>query len=253
MILNWANGEYTDMEKITGAIYDAGCIRRSALMELLMWKRSKTDSWLLKLRQRDMLITARDHHAETVYMLAENGVRFAHALCHVESKVVTFESQISHQLGVNDILLRYIREHGREGVKWFSTREAADEIFNFRSIAGQSDRDIRVNYIRPDALIQLPKKYIFMLEYDNATESSRQVRKKYASYIQNIAIIDDVTKGQLRRVVWVAPTEERARWLETRWREVQQKRRSNVEMLFFTAGEETSFLAGIKDQQTVQQ
>lgn len=255
MILNWANGPYTDREKLIGTLYDAGVIRRSDLMFLLGWKRSKTDSHLLRLRQQDMLFTSRDHHQETVYMLSQSGVRAAHQLVGFEGRAVAMENQISHQLGVNDILLRYIRVHGREDVKWFSTREAADEIFNFRGIAGQSDREIRGNYIRPDALIKMPKNGIYIVEYDNSTESSRQVRKKYTLIIQNVAVIDDVTKGQMRRVVWVAPTAERTRWLETRWKEVQQKRRSNVEMLFFVAGQETSFLAGegIKDQQTVQQ
>ncbi|KPV45488.1 replication-relaxation family protein [Alicyclobacillus ferrooxydans] len=251
MILNWADGQYTDTEKIVGAIYDAGCIRRSDLMEILEWKRSKTDAHLLKLRQREMLITRRDHRSETVYMLAENGVRFAQQLVGFDGKVITMEAQISHQLGVNDILMRFIRAYGRDGVKWYSTREASDELFNFRSMVGQSDRDIRTNYIRPDALILTPNDYIFWIEYDNATESSRQIRKKYMLYIQNLSVIDEVTYGEMRRVVWISPSVERTRWLEARWNEVKEKRNTNVEMRFFVAGEETHDLAGIKVQQTV--
>ncbi|GEO26867.1 hypothetical protein AAC03nite_26520 [Alicyclobacillus acidoterrestris] len=245
MILNWADGQYTDTEKIVGAIFDAGCIRRSDLMEILQWKRSKTDAHLLKLRQRDMLITARDHHAETLYMLAENGVRFAHQLVGFDGKVVTMEAQISHQLGVNDILLRYIREHGREGVRWFSTRESSDELYNLRKKQGNNDADIRRTYIRPDAAIWVHGKGTFWLEYDNATESSRQIRKKFSLYITNLFEAKD---QRVNKVVWVAPTIERARWLQTRWEEMNE---SAIDMQFFVAGQETSYLAGIKEQQTV--
>ncbi|MFD1674293.1 replication-relaxation family protein [Alicyclobacillus fodiniaquatilis] len=245
MILNWANGEYTDMEKIVGSIHDAGCIRRSDLMEILQWKRSKTDAHLLKLRQREMLITRRDHHSETVYMLAENGVRFAHQLIGFDGKVVTMEAQISHQLGVNDILMRYIRAHGREGVRSFSTREASDELFNLRKKQGNNDAEIRRTYIRPDAAMWVPGKGMYLLEFDNSTESSRQIRKKYSLYITNLFEAKD---PRVNRVVWVAPTVERAQWLQQRWMEMNER---SIEMLFFSAGEETSYLAGIKEQQTV--
>lgn len=254
MILNWANGPYTDREKLIGTLFDAGVIRRSDLMFLLEWKRSKTDSHLLRLRQQDMLFTSRDHHQETVYMLSESGVRAAHVLVGFEGRAVAMENQISHQLGVNDILLRFIRAYGREGARWYGTREASDELFNFRKIAGNTDAEIRSTLIRPDALLRSPKNGIFWLEYDNATESSRQIRKKYMLYIQNLSTIDQVSQGQMRRVVWVAPTVDRTRWLESRWKEVRDRRQAtNVEMLFFTAGEETHYLAGqrIEDQQMV--
>ncbi|MFD1674933.1 replication-relaxation family protein [Alicyclobacillus fodiniaquatilis] len=245
MILNWTNGEYTDMEKIVGVIFDAGCIRRSDLMELLLWKRSKTDAHLLKLRQREMLITSRDRHSETVYMLAESGVRFAHQLSHIEAKIVTMEAQISHQLGVNDILLRYIRARGREGVRWFSTRESSDELYNLRKKQGNNDADIRRTYIRPDAAIWVPGKGMFWIEYDNATESSRQIRKKFSLYITNLFEAKD---PRVNKVVWIAPTIERTRWLQQRWREMNE---SAIDMQFFVVGEETHYLAGIEDQQTV--
>ncbi|MFB5191693.1 replication-relaxation family protein [Alicyclobacillus fastidiosus] len=247
MILNWANGPYTDREKLIGTIYDSGVIRRSDLMFLLEWKRSKTDSHLLKLRQQDMLLTSRDHHSETVYMLSESGVRAGHQLVGFDGKAVAMENQISHQLGVNDILLRYIRAHGREGVRWYSTREASDELWNLRKKQGNNDADIRKTYIRPDAAIRIPGKGIFWVEYDNATESSRQIRKKHGLYVTNLLATKD---PRVNRVVWVTPTIERARWLQQRWDEFEE---NEVEMLFFVAGEETSFLAEerIKDQQTV--
>jgi hypothetical protein len=246
MILNWANGEFTDQEKIIGAIYDAGCIRRSSLLEILLWKRSKLDAHLLRLRRQEMLITARDHHKETVYMLSEDGVRFAHKVIGIEGKAVTMEAQISHQLGVNDILLRLIKAHGREGVRWYGTREASDELFNFRKIAGNTDAEIRSSYIRPDALLRTTNG-IFWIEFDNGTESGRQLRKKNLQFISNLSIIDEYTEGLMRRVVWVTPTAERAEWLETRWKEVKEKRKTNVEMLFYVAGEETSYLASGQD------
>ncbi|WP_258110101.1 replication-relaxation family protein [Alicyclobacillus sp. SP_1] len=249
MILNWANGEFTDTEKVIGTLFDAGVLRRKDLMLLLGWRRSKTDSHLLKLRQKQMLLTSRDSHGQTVYMLDENGVRAAHQLCNIEGKIVTMKAQISHQLGVNDILLRYVKAHGCEGVQWYSTRESADELFSFRKIAGNTDAEIRKSYIRPDALIQTANRGIFWLEYDNATESSRQLRKKFALYVQNLSIIDEKTKGQVRRVIWVAPTIERVRWLVSRWQDVKERRQAaNIAMLFYIAGQETSYMAGERDK-----
>ncbi|GEO27491.1 hypothetical protein Alches_25930 [Alicyclobacillus hesperidum subsp. aegles] len=248
MILNWADGPYTDQEKLIGTIYDAGVIRRSDLMYLLDWKRSKTDSHLLKLRQQEFLQTSRDHHKETVYMLAENGVRFAHQLCQIEAKIVTMQAQISHQLGVNDILMRYIRVHGREGVRWFSTREASDELHALRYRKTRNDAEIRRTCIRPDAAIHISGKGLFWLEFDNATENSKQLRKKFALLCKNL---DDIGDERVNRVVWVTPTAERARWLEQRWKDFEDDVDQGVQMMFYTAGEETVFLAGIKEQQTV--
>ncbi len=249
MILNWSSGEFTNKEKLIGTLFDAGIIRRSDLMFLLCWRRSKTDSHLLSLRQQQMLQTSRDSHGNTVYMLDENGVRAAHQLCHLEAKIVKMQAQVSHQIGIIDILMRFIKVHGREGVRWYSTREASDELFNFRKIVGNTDAEIRSSYIRPDALISVPRKGIYFLEYDNATESSKQIRRKYTLYIQNLSIIDEYTEGLMRRVMWVTPTVNRARWLEAKWNEIKNKR--NIEMLFYMAGQETSVLAGTEEMQTV--
>lgn len=247
MILNWCdpNAPYTDVERLIGVLFDSSVIKRSDLMYLLNWKRSKFDHQLLQLRQRGLVVTSRDYRKEAVYMLTEAGVKFAHQLCHIESKVVTFESQISHQLGVNDILMRYIREHGHEGVRWFSTRESADELFNLRRKQGNSEVEIRRTYIRPDAALWVPGQGMSFLEFDNSTESSKQLRKKYSLYITNLFEAKD---PRVNRVVWVAPTEDRAQWLKQRWKEMNE---STIDMQFFVAGQETSYLAGIKEQQTV--
>ena len=247
MILNWAEGPYTDEEKLIGALYDAGVIRRSDLMlHLLRWKRSKFDNHLLELRKREMLVTARDREGSTVYMLAANGVRAAHQLCHTEGKIVTMGAQISHQIGVNDILLRLLKAHGREGVRWWSTREASDSLWDLRKKVGNSDTDIRRTYIRPDAAIWVQGKGTFFLEYDNATESSKQLRKKYSLYVTNLREVKD---RRAQRVMWVAPTEARTRWLQSKWDEIRFK--SNIEMQFYTAGEETAVLAGTEEKARV--
>lgn len=246
MILNWASGPYTNIEKLLGTLYDAGVIRRSDLMFLLDWKRSNFDNHLLQLRKEEMLVTSRERQGATVYMLAPNGIRAAHQLCHSEGKIVTMGAQISHQTGVNDILLRLVHENGREGVSWWSTREASDELWNARKKMGNNDIDIRKTYIRPDALIRTPGNGFFWIEFDNATESSRQIRKKFILYVTNLRELKD---RRVQRVMWVAPTVARAQWLQARWNEIRLK--DNIEMQFYTAGEETCVLAGNKDQQTV--
>lgn len=180
-----------------------------------------------------MVVTARDHDQNTVYMLNDAGVRFAHQLMHVEAKIITFESQITHQLGVNDILLWYIRTYGRDGVRWYSTREAADELWDLRRLKKQTELEIRRTYIRPDALLRAGQR-LYWIEYDNATESSRQIRKKYTLYGKNLHALSE----SLRTVVWVAPNEERARWLEAKW---NQDADPVITMKFYKAGDEDSF------------
>lgn len=235
MILNWTDGPYTDREKLVGTIYDAGVIRRSDLMFLLGWKRSKFDNQLLQLRKQVMLVTSRDHHGNTVYMLDESGVRAAHQLCHIEGKIVTMGAQISHQIGVNDILMRLVNANGREGVRWWSTREASDQLWDARKKMGTNDADIRKTHIRPDALLRTPGSEFFWIEYDNATESSRQIRKKFALYVTNLRELKD---RRAQRVMWITPTAARTRWLQSKWDELRVK--SNIEMQFYTAGEETT-------------
>ncbi|MCL6593068.1 MAG: replication-relaxation family protein, partial [Alicyclobacillus sp.] len=165
------------------------------------------------------------------YLLTETGIRYAHQMLGIEAKVVTMEAQMNHTLGLNAILMRYLRTHGFDGVRWFNTREAADELWFLRKLAtGQADTDLRATAIRPDAILRTSTGF-WWIEYDNATENSRQIRHKYQMYVTNLAPLD----ASFRQVVWVTKNETRQRILETIWNRMDNK---DIDMRFYVESHE---------------
>ncbi|WP_029422083.1 replication-relaxation family protein [Alicyclobacillus macrosporangiidus] len=234
MILQWRDSDFAPEQQLLGVVFDAGVILRDDLLFLLGWSVHKLKRNLRRLRTRhaEPLIrgvkSSENHH---MYLLTQEGVRYAHQMLGIEVKAVTMEAQMNHALGLNAILMRYVRAHGVEGVRWFNTREAADELWFLRKlVTGESDVDLRGTAIRPDAILRTATGF-WWIEYDNATENSRQIWRKYQMYVTNLASLDD----SFRHVVWVTKTDSRRGFLETIWRRVDHP---DVHMSFYKETEE---------------
>ncbi|WP_237699920.1 replication-relaxation family protein [Alicyclobacillus acidocaldarius] len=164
-------------------------------------------------------------------VLTAPGVRYVHHMLGIESKVVVMDAQWGHALGLNAILMRYLHRHGFDGVRWFNTREATDELWFLRKFAtGAPDTELRASAIRPDAALRTAEGF-WWVEFDNATESSRQLWRKYQMYITNLSVLDE----SFRKVVWVTKNEARRRAMEMIWTKFSE---SNVQMQFFVEGGE---------------
>ena len=235
MILEWSKREFTKHEQLLGTIFDAGMITRADLMLLTGWNSRTLSRQMKRVRSKseDMVRKYMTPRRTAAYALGEDGVRYMHQMLGIQSRIVTMESQMNHTLGLNAILMRYLRSHGREKVQWFSTREATDELHWLRSREGMSDEQIRKTQIRPDALLYCSKEK-FWLEFDNSTEGSRQLFNKYRLYVTNLEHLPE----SLRTVVWVTKSEVRRRWMQQWWERLAV---TSIRMLFFVEGEETAF------------
>ncbi|WP_051663497.1 replication-relaxation family protein [Alicyclobacillus macrosporangiidus] len=237
MILQWRDSDFVPEQQLLGVVFDAGVILRQDALFVLGWSEAKLERYVTRLKNMwpEPLLRGFWVRRNTyAYLLTEVGVRFVHQMIGLDTKPVTIEAQTNHTLGLNAILMRYLRMHGFEGVRWFSTREAADELWFLRKMtSGELDTDLRSTAIRPDAALRTPDGF-WWIEYDNATENSRQIWRKYHMYAVNLEPLD----ASFQRVVWVTKNEARRRFLETIWKRTET---SSVQMEFYVENDEGLF------------
>ncbi|MBF8376815.1 replication-relaxation family protein [Alicyclobacillus mali] len=235
MILEWRDNDFPPEQKLLGVVYDAGVILREDAQFLLAWNPSTFSKYVRRLRQAHSEPLLRGgwlmNRTAYAYFLTEAGVRYVHHMLGIDAKPITMEAQWSHALGLNAILMRYLRKHGFDGVRWFNTREASDELWFLRKLTTHAtDADLRATAIRPDASLRTPLGF-WWVEFDNATETSRQLWRKFQLYVTNLSELDE----SFRRVVWVTKNEARRRSMEMIWARMPS---NDVNMRFFVEGEE---------------
>ncbi|WP_062308508.1 replication-relaxation family protein [Alicyclobacillus sendaiensis] len=236
MILEWRNSEFPPEQKLLGVVFDAGVILRSDIVFLLGWNEGLLRKYVHRVRNLHPEPLLRGgwtlNRSSYAYVLTEPGVRYVHQMLGIDGKPVTMDALWSHALGLNAILMRYLRKHGFDGVRWFNTREATDELWFLRKLAtGATDTDLRATAIRPDAALRTSGGF-WWIEFDNATETSRQLWRKYQMYITNLSDLDE----SFRHVVWVTKNEARQRSMEMIWSQMPENRLS---MRFCIEGQET--------------
>lgn len=237
MILNWSRSRFSPVEQLLGVLFDTGVLRRNDLSVLLECS-ERNLRYRITLARKDGLIQRFHHRDEVVYGLSDAGMKHVKTMLGLSGKVESMSEQIVHQLAINDILLRYVKRVGRDGIaEWYSTREATDELIAIRTGNEESERDIRSTMIKPDAMA-LFRNAIAWIEFDNNTESTNQLAKKYYMYIRNFKEIADTDKT----VVWVTPNEKRRKHLERIWTKYIRGERNETQMHFFVAGAELKFL-----------
>ncbi|AEJ43656.1 replication-relaxation family protein [Alicyclobacillus acidocaldarius] len=236
MILEWRNSEFPPEQKLLGVVFDAGVILRSDVAFLLDWNEGLLRKYVHRVRNLHPEPLLRGgwtrNRSSYAYVLTEPGVRYVHQMLGIEGKPVTMDALWNHALGLNSILMRYVRKHGFDGVRWFNTREATDELWFLRKLAtGATDADLRVTSIRPDAALRTSRGF-WWIEFDNATETSRQLWRKYQMYITNLSDLDE----SFRHVVWVTKNETRQKSMELIWSKMQE---NPLCVQFFIEGQET--------------
>lgn len=238
MILEWRHADFPPEQKLIGVVYDAGAILRRDVQFLLGWtdRRLRWAVEKLHAHPEPLLRAFRDREKRYGYLLTAAGVKFAHQILGIEGKAVTMDAQWTHALGLNAILIRYLQTHGFDGVRWFQTREATDELWMLRKLSGATENELRATAIRPDAALRTPAGF-WWIEYDNATEGSRQIWRKYQMYLTHLGALDP----SFRCVVWVTKHETRRRFLETLWHQAAEP---EITMNFYVEGEERFIQVG---------
>lgn len=237
MILRWADPEWMPIEQVVGVLFDGRVVRRKDIQLLLNCSpRSLTHKIERALHYHEPLIRSIPVGRRLAYTLTQRGMVFAHAMAQAEGRPVAVTGHIEHSLAVNAILVRYILRYGR-ALHWYSTREASDEIWYLRDMHnGESDAAIRATAIRPDAMMVTSEGLRTWIEYDNGTETARQLRRKYRLYVVNLRRFEPTD----RRVFWVAGTLARAQYMQRLWFDVGSA--NGLDMRFFAAGQESQYL-----------
>ena len=234
MIFSWfENNDYRNFEKLLGAIYDLGIASRKQLLAVSNFSVQSLDRTLHELNKKELITIESLSDHRSIYRLSQKGILYAQNLTGNYSAKTAPESQIGHFLGLNNILERLIENFGRD-FEWYNTKEAADYLFTLRlSKVGGNETELQKTYIRPDAFLKIENQN-FWIEFDNSTETSIQLLKKYRLYIANIARLED-----FKNVIWVTKDVKRRNFLNRVWKDYGN---DVIKMNFFSASEEIAYM-----------
>ncbi len=241
MIFDWfSNNNYRNFEKITGALFDLGIASRKQLLSVSSFSPPTLDRTLRELNKKELIIVGSLPDHRSVYRLSQKGVLYSQSMTRNSSIKVAPESQIGHFLGLNDILERMVETFGRN-FDWFNTREAADYLFTLRLVKGGiNEADLQKTYIRPDAFVKFENQH-YWIEFDNSTETSTQLLKKFRMYITNL----NFRLEGYQNVIWITKDAKRRDFIKKIWTDYEN---DTVEMHFFSAGEEILMLKRLLDK-----
>ncbi len=177
--------------------------------------------------------------SRVAYSLGRPGIQYVHDMRQEENKKVKDPpvGQALHFIGTNEILVRCLKDMGRDRVNWLSTQAVTDLLL--LSLKDKSDANPdRRNMIRPDARLTVDGSH-FYIEFDNDTEMPRQLERKFHRYVQTLQPNRDTSP-----IVWITTHEKRKDYLQRNWEAIKRKYYSNFmppSMYFFVQGTELSF------------
>ena len=258
MLFRWiGHSEFRKHEQLIGVMYDAGISTLDQLSVLTGWTHGVVknliarirhmkaegddkDSWIkvmiIKQATTDKSATKR----ATAYTLGLRGMAYVHAMMRDDMKYrESPEGQAMHFIGTNEILVRLLKSGmDRQRLKWLTSTEATDVlVMYFEEIKKELERR---TFIRPDAYLSIGEKW-FWIEYDNDTERTRKLERKFHNYVQTLIPVPNASPDP---VVWVCPTTQRRDYLQDQWQMVVElfyQSRKIPHMHFFTNGEDTDF------------
>jgi hypothetical protein len=246
-------------DQLMSILYYLGMASSSQLSTIMMVSERNFFSIYQQIRsraekpeERDLWIhsyRAKSNRLGRMYALGPNGTKYAQELLGYSgnAKVVTVTGgQMEHYRGLNEILVRILKQVDRAHIKWYPTQEASYELYRqwewkyhakWRKDPKQQIRD-RASLIRPDALLIIHGQR-YWIEYDTGKEWLDQLEGKFKRYIDSFEPLDH----QKNLVIWVTDSEKRAKNMQAIW-EYRKKLTDKItpEMYFFESGEETQFI-----------
>jgi len=251
MLFHWiGHPSFGGDEQLMAVLYDMGITTKRQLLIVTGWTENQLKWYLQRIRKRETeeqkylnaySLRIRHKGDRRAYSLNKAGIRYVKEMMQSDNLYVkeTPEAHIRHYLGINEILVRLL-EGGveREGLIWLSTAEATDYLSRLLEVLGE--KFDRRNLIRPDARVVL-KHASFWLEFDNDTEPTRVLERKFRQYVNSLTLTNNTEP-----VVWVAENEKRRRYLAEQWEIVKtvsyEDRDDLPEMYFFVEGEDVAFM-----------
>ena len=251
MLFNWIDHpSFRRDEQLMAILYELGIATKKQLSTITGWTENQIAYSIDRIRKWEKDKEKRDEwifcyrlplqkNRIGAFTLGKKGLRYVADMMQ-ESRPRRRESpkgQISHFLGLNDILCRVL-ESGtpRETLSWLSTLKSIDFLDHLYQSKGLEF----TGSIRPDARLYIGNQ-AYWIEFDNATEGPRQLEKKLHQYVTTLYHPE---KGCLDRapVIWITINQQRRDYLEKLWNATSRRFDEVPEMKFFIQGDETNFL-----------
>jgi hypothetical protein len=251
MIFRWLDHpSFHRDEQLIAILYDLGMASKRQLQVITGWHPLTLKDRLRLIRKRGETLKEKDLWLKTysipgqirdvAYSLGRLGMEYAQEMALELHRVREApQSQIAHYIGINDIVVRLLEQGiSRDRIAWLSSTEATEVLL--RRWERERNRKLdRRNFIRPDARLILDETRRFWIEYDNNTESPRQLERKFHNYVQTLIPI-----GETSPVVWVAFSKTRREYLKANWEafaDLFYRDKQVPQMYFFVPGEDIHF------------
>lgn len=231
MLLDWIDNNSLDRcSQVLNTIYDLRMATKRQLIAATGLKEenlNKTlsairkmpseekDDWIKAIKIRS-IVPEKTSFMYTIYSLGNKGIAYVQQQRLQEVRIREAPvAQMFHFVGINAILQRAIENFGRESVTWNSESDLADIIYlqlKYEELNEPNRRSI----IRPDARLRLHSTsdafLEWYIEFDNNTESTRQLEIKFHRYVELYDRLKLSTP-----ILWVTTTEKRRDYLQRNW------------------------------------
>ncbi|QQE79726.1 replication-relaxation family protein [Alicyclobacillus sp. SO9] len=253
MILHWPSTHFKPEEQLLGILFDGGIMTREQIAGVSDFSLRKVRYCRDRARRlsgerpTQRFIVAGGRKNGVAYALTRSGMRYVYEMLGYENQRIQVvpEGQVVHYLGINNILLRAVEVFGREDIEWLSTRELAEELELRRRLQGKKDI-YRGRAIRPDASIRIGTQDPVWVEYDNNTESTAKLERKFTAYWH----LRQELGTNMRTVLWVTATERRRNYLERVYQAIAKIHGwdNSMQHQFFIEGDDTQWLKTIQSE-----
>lgn len=273
LIQTLLNQEMNEYEKIAHVLFDLGYATRQQLCDIMKWSPKQCDNFIRKFRDTyetkdekwiehfDLRVKSKKGGRPVrAYRLSEHAINELKQLRGIDTRMKWAKPyQVYHYLGITNIIARLLQRINRsylEHIDWLSEYETWGNVIDAFMIKAKSafgDQRIPahliVNTIKPDASLRIGSQW-FWIEFDNATENQRQLKKRYDRYMKTIRPNINGNKLYIEKIdlpiVWVTTSDRRRENMKHWYEEIKKKweregRTLFPKMFFVVEGQETQF------------
>lgn len=264
MIFDWIDEETTPDLLLTDRaillVFTLGITRKDQLFTITNWSKNQLDGALKRIRNLGKTKEEKDAWLRVwrtgikkpyVYSLGKKGNEHARLIREEPTNNGSIQplkkAQISHFLGINDILCRLLQA-GLPVDDWMASKEVQSVLYHEGLRRQYTDNGVKKvekrAYVRPDGWLKIGGKEYFV-EYDNATKTPTKLKEQLKHYLD----YSYQTEAEGTPVLWVVPNEKRKELIERLGKEVLHEVDQYQEIVVptsicFVAGEEVEYFKG---------
>lgn len=228
-------------DRLILVLYDLGIATLEQIQEVSGWTKNQVKGAIQRVRKWEgepsEWIRSWKPHGDRpkVYSLGEKGIEHARALRgeYADARKRPLQGHTYHFVGLNGILVRMIKEFGRENIRWLSGKESASLIYHRLRSGEEGGQN---SPLRPDAMLGIDGEW-WLIEYDTGTETSIRLEEKFRRYLQ----LAEMAKGI--KMMFVTVSERRRQLAELTFERLSSQIPvpKDFDIAFLVEGEEPEF------------